>query len=36
LADDKYFAMADWGSVKALTGTDKLVQNVVDLDNEIR
>ena len=36
LADDKYFSMADWSNVKSLTGTDKLVQNVIELDNDIK
>ena len=28
--------MADWNNVKQLTGTNLLVQNVIDLENEIR
>lgn len=36
LASDKFFTMVDWSNVKQLTGSDKLIQSVIDLDNQLR
>ena len=36
LASDKFFTMVDWTNVHQLTGGEKLIQSVVDLDNELR
>lgn len=36
LQDDKFFAMADWSTVKTLSGSDKLIHRVIELENELR
>ncbi|CAD8090157.1 unnamed protein product [Paramecium primaurelia] len=36
LEEDEHFAMADWNQVKSLVGSQQFLQEVVQLENEIK